>query len=178
MAKENPRMVSRGGQKIRGYRFDSLLFRCLSILVRNARCAPDDIIVYSSFGKVNGNFTRYFFLILTTFDHMFWPFHKTEYTERTEIMWLFVRFGLQNRTMRTKKDAKNSHGAAWGGRGRKFLLYASQRLDRVAQVLSPATSLPEREVLDARKLAIPSLRSLHSDQNRRFGWTSDFWESP
>jgi len=38
------------------------------------------------------------------------------------------------------------------------------RLDRVAQVLSPAPSLSEREVLDARKLAIPSLRSLHSDQ--------------
>ena len=59
----------------------------------------------------DGDFTRYLFLISTTFDHMFWPFRETEYTEHTEIMGLFVRFGLQNRTIRTKKDAKNAHGA-------------------------------------------------------------------
>ena len=45
-----------------------------------------------------------------------------------------------------------------------YLPFSTMRLDRVAQVLSPATSLSEREVLDTRWLAIPSLRSLHSDQ--------------
>ena len=59
----------------------------------------------------NGDFTRYLFPILTTFDHMFWPFRQTEYTEYTETMRLFVQFSLQIRTIRTKKDAKNYHGA-------------------------------------------------------------------
>ena len=30
------------------------------------------------------DFTRYLFPILTTFDHMFWPFRQTEYTEHTD----------------------------------------------------------------------------------------------
>ena len=58
-----------------------------------------------------GDFTRYLFLILTTSDHMFWPFRETEYTEYRDIMGLFVQFGLQNLTIRTKKDAKNAHEA-------------------------------------------------------------------
>ena len=32
-------------------------------------------------------------------------------------MGLFVQFGLQNRTIRTEKDAKNAHGVEGGGRG-------------------------------------------------------------
>ena len=55
------------------------------------------------------DFTRYFFLFLTTFDHMFWLLRKAEYTECAELFALFVLFSLQNRTERTKKCQKNEH---------------------------------------------------------------------
>ena len=47
--------------------------------------------------------------------------------------------------------------------------YSIHRSDLTGQLkfCRSATSLSEREVLDARKLAIPSLRSLHSDQKIR-----------
>ena len=60
------------------------------------------------------DFTRYLFLILTTFDHIFDHLENldyTEYTDTTDNLALFVKFGLQNRTIRTKKDVKNAHGA-------------------------------------------------------------------
>ena len=59
------------------------------------------------------DFTRYFFLFLTTFDHMFWLLRKAEYTEYTELFALFVLFSLQNWTKWTKKCQKND-GAAVG----------------------------------------------------------------
>jgi hypothetical protein len=83
-------------------------------------CAPVGIIIYHFFTKVNSRLSRALFIgeprkqlaVLGNFDHINWPFRETEYTEHTEIMGLFVQFGLQNWTIRTKKDAKNSHGAA------------------------------------------------------------------
>ena len=49
-----------------------------------------------------------FSVVLTT---CFDPLENSENTEYTELFAEFVRFGLQNRTIRTKKDAKNLHGA-------------------------------------------------------------------
>ena len=57
----------------------------------------------------NEDFTRYFFLFLTTFDHMFWLLRKAEYAECAELFALFVLFSLQNWTKRTKKCQKNEH---------------------------------------------------------------------
>ena len=119
MAKEKPRLVSRVDKKIRGYRFDNLFLGRLSIPGRNARCAPVGIIIYHFFTKVNSRLSRALFIgeprkqlaVLGNFDHINWPFRETEYTEHTETMWLFVQFGLQNRTIGAKKDAKNAHGA-------------------------------------------------------------------
>ena len=79
-------------------------------------CAPVGIIIYHFFTKVNSRLSRALFIgeprkqlaVLGNFDHIFWPFRQTEYAEHTEIMRLFVQFSLQNRTIQTKKDAKNA----------------------------------------------------------------------
>jgi hypothetical protein len=78
-------------------------------------CAPVGIIIYHFFTKVNSRLSRALFIgeprkqlaVLGSFDHINWPFRETEYTKYTETIRLFVQFGLQDRTIRTKKDAKN-----------------------------------------------------------------------
>ena len=122
------------------------------------------------------NFVVFSAVLTTCFD----PLENSENTECTELFAKFARFCLQNRTKRAQKTQKtNGWQLGWEGKRAKTInnrfheacneneklkarVHRVTRNDyifgRVGQVLSPATSFSEREVLFAtRRSYTPSL---------------------